>query len=353
MVRPSGAVLTYLPEPPGWRAHPPGRLPADTPDPCWSLDPAPPAKGSRPLAIVEVVDYDLSALGTSRIIKLDPVGVLAERLGDAAVQCVRRALRDSWTYPSLATAGNALLKAIFGEPGPSSWLFEVIVSPHVYASRTLWNERLLGRRKLLATYRKREFELDTSPDLACCNMDVLHPVSRPSPDARRHWTVRICQITPLVKRELSDREAEAALQQLLDKARRRRRHQTLPLLLSECLACGCRPLRRSRTLASSSSARGGGVAATRQRRRPRGSAAILGPSPPNHAKSCLARRSCRLGTSCFCARTGCPWVRAHTSHTSSSPRRGPSGGSAAAAHDATSASSPSRRASPSSSRRGR
>ena len=221
MVRPSGTVLTYLPEPPGWRAHPPGRLPADPPDPCWSLDPAPPAEGSRPLAIVEVVDYDLSALGTSRIVKLDPVGVLAERLGDVAVQCVRRALRDSWTYPTLATAGDALLNAIFGERGPSGWLFEVVVSPHVYASRTLWNTQLLGRRKQLKTYRGREFELDTSPDLACCNMDVLHPVSRPPSDARRHWTLRICQITPLVRRGLSDREAEAALQQLLDKARRR------------------------------------------------------------------------------------------------------------------------------------
>ena len=232
MVRPSASVYTYLPEPPGWRAHPPGRLPSDATDPCWSLDPAPPAEGSRPLAIVEVVDYDLFVLGTSRVIELDPVGVLAERLGDEAVQRVRRALRESRTYPSLSDLSDALLLAIFGERGPSGWLFEAIVSPHVYATRTLWDTRLLGRRKQLKTYRGREVELDTSPDLACCNMDVLHPVSRPLSDARRHWTVRICQITPLVRKELTDGEASSMLQQLLDKARRRR--PTIPPSL-----CGC------------------------------------------------------------------------------------------------------------------
>jgi len=216
MVRPSGSVLAYLPEPPGWRAHPPGRLPVDAADPCWSLDPAPAVVGSRPLAIVEVVDYDLFVLGTSRVITLDPLGVLEERLGDEAVRRVQRALRESRTYPSLSSAGDALHIAIFGEPGPTQWLFEAIVTPHVYASPALWDTRLLGRRKMLGTYRDREFELDTSPDLACCNMDVLHPVSRPPSDARRHWTVRICQITPLVRRGLTDREAKAMLQQVLD-----------------------------------------------------------------------------------------------------------------------------------------
>ena len=238
MVRPFGSVYAYLPEPPGWRAHPPGRLPPDATDPCWSLDPAPPAEGSRPLAVVEVVDYDLFVLGTSRVIELDPVGVLAERLGDEAVRRVQRSLRESRTYPSLTDLSDALLTAIFGEHGPSGWLFEVIVSPHVYATRTLWDTRLLGRRKVIGTYRERGFELDTSPDLACCNMDVLHPVSRPPSDARRHWTVRICQITPLVRRGLTDREATSALEQLLDKARRRR--PTLPPSL-----CGCRVLARA------------------------------------------------------------------------------------------------------------
>ena len=238
MVRPSGSVLAYLPEPPGWRAHPPGRLPVDAADPCWSLDPAPAVVGSRPLAIVEVVDYDLFVLGTSRVITLDPLGVLEERLGDEAVRRVQRALRESRTYPSLSSAGDALHIAIFGEPGPTQWLFEAIVTPHVYASPTLWDTRLLGRRKMLGTYRDREFELDTSPDLACCNMDVLHPVSRPPSDARRHWTVRICQITPLVRRGLTDREATSALEQLLDKARRRR--PTIPPSL-----CGCRVLARA------------------------------------------------------------------------------------------------------------
>ena len=261
MVRPSASVYAYLPEPPGWRDHPPGRLPSDATDPCWSLDPAPPAEGSRPLAIVEVVDYDLFVLGTSHVIELDPVGVLAERLGDEAVQRVRRALRESRTYPSLSDLSDALLLAIFGERGPSSWLFEAIVSPHVYATRTLWDTRLLGRRKRLKTYRGREVELDTSPDLACCNMDVLHPVSRPPSDARRHWTVRICQITPLVRRGLSDREAKAMLQQVLDLARRRRHTHPLPRL-SPVRRAG--RLRRLGTRAGSSWARSGGAAAAQR-----------------------------------------------------------------------------------------
>ena len=261
MVRPSGSVLAYLPEPPGWRAHPPGRLPVDAADPCWSLDPAPAVVGSRPLAIVEVVDYDLSVLGTSRVITLDPLGVLEERLGDEAVRRVQRALRESRTYPSLSSVGDALHIAIFGEPGPTQWLFEAIVTPHVYSSPALWDTRLLGRRKMLGTYRDREFELDTSPDLACCNMDVLHPVSRPPSDARRHWTVRICQITPLVRRGLSDREAKAMLQQVLDLARRRRHTHPLPRL-SPVRRAG--RLRRLGTRAGSSWARSGGAAAAQR-----------------------------------------------------------------------------------------
>ena len=38
----------------------------------------------------------------------------------------------------------------------------------------------------------------------------------------------ICQITPLVRKELTDGEAKAMLQRLLDQARRRAPHSTTP-----------------------------------------------------------------------------------------------------------------------------
>ncbi|EOD06554.1 hypothetical protein EMIHUDRAFT_465851, partial [Emiliania huxleyi CCMP1516] len=113
-------------------------------------------------------------------------------------------------------------------------------------------------------------------------MDVLHPVSRPSPDARRHWTVRICQITPLVRKELTDGEASSMLQQLLDKARCRphtapRRQGGLEASSSRRRRTArarsrlrCSPLPRRREWERPGRARGGGqrrVRGSGQRRR--------------------------------------------------------------------------------------
>ena len=268
MVRPSGAAVAYLPEPPGWRARPPGRLAATATDPRWSYAmSAPRAHAPRPLAIVEVVDYDLFALGTSRVLEVDPVGVLEERLGGEAVARVRRALRESRTYPTLAAASNALLSAIFGASAPGRWVFEAVVSPRVGASGTPWDARLLGHARKPATHGERQYELDTSPGLACCDVDLLHPLSCPPPDARGHWIVRLCQLTPLVRRGLSDREAEAALRRAMDKAPQRGGAPRLARARLRSTACPCR---RAAARPTPAGGRGAGRAAARRRPSPRG-----------------------------------------------------------------------------------
>jgi len=248
---------------------------------------------------------------------------------------MRRSLRDSCTYPKLHAAGSALHCAIFGEEAPSMWVFEALVAPAVYASRMLWDERLLGQRRWTERYGPKEVAMETSPGLAYCNVDLLHPAARLSSGARssaacakptlgqRTWTAaRVGALTPFVRRGLSDREAESALQQLISKGDDRKRSRAEQGRFSSAPA-------------------------------PKHA---CGEAPPKAApKAALpAPASCVLGTSCSCTRTACAAAgRARTSRTSSSRRRGRSGGIAAAGRPATSASSPSRRASPSSSRRGR
>ena len=242
-------LLAFLPEPPGWGDHHPGRLPGGS-APNWSLALARPLD-VRMLTLVEVVvtpDDPALQHSRARVIDIDPQGVIAERLGAATVERLRAERCSSNTYNSLEMLGKALHFAIFGEapPAPCCMLFEAFVAPapssvdpmspatpgvqrpqqfraltrasraaqrrlkgpHVQGPRVPWVEALIGAGDF------HDFLGWTSPGLTWCDVRVLHP-----DDGTSAWCrLRVCALTPIIKSGQDERAAEA-LRIFADRAR--------------------------------------------------------------------------------------------------------------------------------------
>ena len=167
MVRAS-SLFILLPEPTSWQPASRDELP-DAP----SLSSTASLKRGpvRALVVLHVKEFSFFHFGATHVVDVDPHGALAQHCGAAAVEKLRRGLRDPPKYPTLGDACGHVLTLIFGQPSFYMRTFEALVVP-VSGCTPPWDSSLLGKHTNAQLWHGTHEEVAFSPDLACCAIET-------------------------------------------------------------------------------------------------------------------------------------------------------------------------------------